>query len=47
VELAERGITSIVFDPCGNRPTEGSWLAVMQTNATHLERVAESIAAES
>jgi zinc transport system substrate-binding protein len=39
--LAERGISSIVFDPCGNRPDEGDYLSVMATNAVALEGIAE------
>ena len=35
--LVERGISSIVFDPCGNRPDEGDYLSVMATNAVALE----------
>jgi len=36
-DLAERGIGSIVFDPCGNRPDEGDYLSVMAANAVALE----------
>jgi hypothetical protein len=28
-----------VFDPCGNRPTEGDYLSVMESNAAGLERI--------
>ena len=35
--LADRGISSIVFDPCGNRPDEGDYLSVMAANAVALE----------
>ena len=42
-KLAERGISSIVFDPCGNRPDEGDYLSVMATNAVALEELAGSI----
>ena len=38
--LAERGIGSIVFDPCGNRPEEGDYLSVMAANAVALEGLA-------
>ncbi len=38
--LAERGISSIVFDPCGNRPDEGNYLSVMAGNAVALENLA-------
>jgi len=41
--LAERGIGSIVFDPCGNRPNEGDYLSVMAANAVALEELAGSI----
>jgi len=41
--LVERGISSIVFDPCGNRPDEGDYLSVMATNAVALEELAGSI----
>lgn len=35
--LAGRGIMSVVFDPCGNRPEEGDWLSVMRVNIAQLE----------
>lgn len=35
--LAEKGIESIVFDPCGNRPSTGDYLSVMKLNLTGLE----------
>ena len=31
--LTERGISSVVFNPCGNRPDEGDYLTVMAANA--------------
>jgi zinc transport system substrate-binding protein len=37
--LRELGIESVVFDPCGNRPGEGDYLSVMESNAAGLERV--------
>jgi zinc transport system substrate-binding protein len=37
--LTERGISSIVFDPCGNRPEEGNYLTVMAANAVALEEL--------
>ena len=37
--LRELGIESVVFDPCGNRPTEGDYLTVMESNAAGLERI--------
>ncbi len=37
-KLKLRGISSVVFDPCGNRPDDGSdWLAVMRGNLANLE----------
>jgi len=36
-DLAERGIGSIVFDPCGNRPEEGDYLSIMAANAVSFE----------
>jgi zinc transport system substrate-binding protein len=40
-DLEARGIASIVFDPCGNRPEEGDYLSVMAANAAALESVAQ------
>ena len=37
--LAEMGMQSTVFDPCGTRPTEGDFLEVMRQNAENLKRV--------
>jgi len=37
--LVERGVDSIVFDPCGNRPSEGDYLSIMAANAVALEGV--------
>lgn len=39
--LEERGIHSLVFDPCGNRPSEGDWLSVMRANLENLKSAAE------
>ncbi|MHC4992768.1 MAG: metal ABC transporter substrate-binding protein [Planctomycetota bacterium] len=36
-QLAERGVRSVVFDPAGNRPGDGDFLAVMRTNLQALE----------
>ena len=36
-KLAEKGIQSIVFDPCGNRPSVGDYLSVMESNLHGLE----------
>ena len=41
--LADRGISSIVFDPCGNRPDEGDYLSAMATDAVALEELGGSI----
>jgi len=36
-KLRQRNIASVVFDPCGNRPDDGSdWLAVMRKNLANL-----------
>ena len=40
-KLAERGISSIVFDPCGNRPDEGDYLSVMKENVERMKPVFE------
>ena len=37
--LSSMGITSIVFDPCGNRPAAGDFLSVMKQNLANLNRV--------
>ena len=42
-QLAARGIRSVVFNPCGNRPAEGDYLTMMQAN---LEAVAAAGGAE-
>jgi zinc transport system substrate-binding protein len=39
--LADLGMSSVVFDPCGNRPKEGDFLTVMSSNVTALENVGE------
>ena len=36
--LEALGVSSVVYAPCGRRPGAGDWLAVMQTNASALER---------
>jgi zinc transport system substrate-binding protein len=36
-DLETIGISSAVFNPCGNRPDEGDYLTVMATNAAALE----------
>ncbi len=35
--LADIGVESIIFDPCGNRPETGDYLTVMSANAAALE----------
>ena len=35
-QLAAKGIRSIVFDPCGNRPTHGDYLETMRDNISNL-----------
>jgi zinc transport system substrate-binding protein len=37
-KLIEQGVSSVVFDPCGNRPDEGDWLSVIQANISRLGR---------
>lgn len=34
------GVSSVVFDPCGNRPDEGDWLSVMRANIQSLRSIA-------
>ncbi len=41
--LAEIGVESLLFDPCGNRPDDGDYLTVMAANAAALEDLASSI----
>jgi zinc transport system substrate-binding protein len=41
--LTALGVKTVVFDPCGNRPREGDYLAVMATNTVALETMASSI----
>ena len=35
--LEEKGIKSIVIDPCGNQPEEGDWMSVMRANLEQLK----------
>ena len=37
--LQDLGIESVVFDPAGNVPEAGDFLAVMQTNVDNLQSV--------
>jgi zinc transport system substrate-binding protein len=41
--LDERGIGSLLFDPCGKVPETGDYLTVMDANAGSLETIAETI----
>jgi zinc transport system substrate-binding protein len=45
--LEQRGITSLVFEPCGNVPSSGDFLTVMQANAASLEAVADALSSEA
>lgn len=38
-KLAAIGVESVVFDPCGNEPDEGDWLAVMEANIENLKAI--------
>ncbi len=40
-KLAETGVKSVVFDPCGNVPDEGDFIGVMQRNVENLAKVFE------
>jgi zinc transport system substrate-binding protein len=37
--LAKMGIRSIVFNPCGNRPDEGDFMSVMESNVENLKLI--------
>jgi zinc transport system substrate-binding protein len=37
-ELNARGITSVIFSPCGNRPGNGDFMPVMQQNIINLKQ---------
>ncbi|QBG47938.1 zinc ABC transporter substrate-binding protein [Verrucomicrobia bacterium S94] len=37
--LAEKGIKSIVFNPCGNRPDDGDFMTVMQANLAAVKTI--------
>lgn len=37
--LRELGIESVVYNPCGNRPEEGDYVSVMQSNVAGVERI--------
>ena len=38
-KLLELGVSSVVFNPCGNRPDEGDWFSVIQANILQLGNV--------
>ena len=38
-ELNARGIISVVFSPCGNKPDNGDFMSAMQQNITNLKQV--------
>ena len=38
-KLNTLGIASIIFDPCGNKPTDGGFMSVMQQNIANLKQV--------
>ncbi len=37
-KLLQQGISSVLFDPCGNRPNEGDWLSVTKMNISLLSK---------
>ncbi len=38
-KLEELGVKSVVFDPCGNKPSQGDFLSLMKSNIASLEQV--------
>jgi zinc transport system substrate-binding protein len=40
-ELNARGITSVVFSPCGNKPDNGDFMSVMQQNIANLKQASQ------
>ncbi|MEM9282121.1 MAG: metal ABC transporter substrate-binding protein [Verrucomicrobiota bacterium] len=40
--LAEQGISSVIFAPCGNRPESGDWLTAMQANIVNLKQISKT-----
>jgi len=43
VELLETmGLDSVVFDPCGNAPSEGDWLTEMKRNVDRMKAITAS-----
>lgn len=45
-QLSERGVESVVFNPCGNTPADGDWLQVMNRNAESLAHVFSTTATD-
>jgi zinc transport system substrate-binding protein len=41
-KLEEKGVKSVVFAPCGNRPAQGDFLSVMKENVANLETIKEN-----
>jgi zinc transport system substrate-binding protein len=41
--LTEMGIQSVVFEPCGNRPSSGDYMSIMASNAEGLETAYSSV----
>jgi zinc transport system substrate-binding protein len=39
--LKDMGISSDVFDPCGNRPGKGDFMTVMEANVATMEALAK------
>jgi zinc transport system substrate-binding protein len=37
-KLMEQGVSSVVFDPCGNKSDKGDWLSVMRENVSRLSK---------
>ncbi|CAN5665666.1 N/A [soil metagenome] len=40
VKLKVLGVESVVFNPCGNTPMSGNWLAVMKDNLANMQKMA-------
>jgi zinc transport system substrate-binding protein len=38
-QLEEIGILSIIFNPCGNRPEQGDYMTVMNSNINNLKAI--------
>lgn len=39
--VSSLGLTSIVFDPCGNKPEQGDWLSTLKTDVSEIEAWAQ------